>query len=62
MKTTESIRCKECGHRVMYKPRTHRSEYFVQVAWEDADYLVVRLDTYPSVWVLTDSQVQFEAR
>lgn len=26
MKTTESIRCKECGHRVMYKPRTHRSQ------------------------------------
>ena len=29
MKTTESIRCKECGHRVMYKPRTHRSEFTV---------------------------------
>jgi DNA-directed RNA polymerase subunit RPC12/RpoP len=29
MKTTESIRCKECGHRVMYKPRTHRSKSFL---------------------------------
>lgn len=28
MKGTEQIRCKECGHRVMYKPRTHKSEYF----------------------------------
>jgi DNA-directed RNA polymerase subunit RPC12/RpoP len=27
MKNTEQIRCKECGHRVLYKPRTHRSEY-----------------------------------
>ena len=23
---TEPIRCKECGFRVLYKPRTHRSE------------------------------------
>jgi DNA-directed RNA polymerase subunit RPC12/RpoP len=22
----DPVRCKECGHRVMYKPRTHRSE------------------------------------
>lgn len=41
MKTTESIRCKECGHRVMYKPRTHRSEYYFHLDWEDADCLVV---------------------
>jgi len=26
MRVTEAVRCKECGHRVMYKPRTHRSE------------------------------------
>ncbi|KAK6904160.1 DNA-directed RNA polymerase I, II, and III subunit RPABC4 [Kwoniella mangroviensis CBS 8886] len=25
MKTSELIRCRECGHRVMYKPRTTRS-------------------------------------
>ena len=54
MKTTESIRCKECGHRVMYKPRTHRSECFVQVMWEDADYLVVRLVTHPARGGLAD--------
>ncbi|WWC59041.1 uncharacterized protein I303_101587 [Kwoniella dejecticola CBS 10117] len=24
MKTSELIRCRECGHRVMYKPRTTR--------------------------------------
>jgi DNA-directed RNA polymerase subunit RPC12/RpoP len=62
MKTTESIRCKECGHRVMYKPRTHRSEYFVQVVWEDADYLVVCLVTHLFRLTLANSQVQFEAR
>ena len=26
IRVNETIRCKECGHRVMYKPRTHRSE------------------------------------
>lgn len=25
MQPSEFIRCKECGHRVMYKPRTTRS-------------------------------------
>jgi hypothetical protein len=54
MKTTESIRCKECGHRVMYKPRTHRSEYFVQVMWENADYLVVCLITHSARGGLAD--------
>ena len=29
MKVSETIRCKECGHRVLYKPRTHRSELLV---------------------------------
>ncbi|ORY21461.1 DNA directed RNA polymerase [Naematelia encephala] len=24
LKANEAIRCKECGHRVLYKPRTHR--------------------------------------
>ncbi|GFZ49010.1 hypothetical protein JCM24511_06759 [Saitozyma sp. JCM 24511] len=28
MKNTEQIRCKECGHRVLYKPRTHRIVQF----------------------------------
>lgn len=26
IKMGELIRCRECGHRVMYKPRTHKSE------------------------------------
>ncbi|KLT41567.1 hypothetical protein CC85DRAFT_286341 [Cutaneotrichosporon oleaginosum] len=30
IKMGELIRCRECGHRVMYKPRTHKSEYFGQ--------------------------------
>jgi hypothetical protein len=46
----------------MYKPRTHRSEYFVQVVWEDADYLVVCLVTHLFRLTLANSQVQFEAR
>ncbi|KAK1926615.1 DNA-directed RNA polymerases I [Papiliotrema laurentii] len=24
----DPVRCKECGHRVMYKPRTHRIVQF----------------------------------
>ncbi|OCF42094.1 DNA-directed RNA polymerase I, II, and III subunit RPABC4 [Kwoniella heveanensis CBS 569] len=28
MKTSELIRCRECGHRVMYKPRTTRIVQF----------------------------------
>lgn len=28
MQPSEFIRCKECGHRVMYKPRTTRSRLF----------------------------------
>ena len=62
MKTTESIRCKECGHRVMYKPRTHRSEYFIQVVWEDAYCLVVCLVTHHIRLGMANNQVQFEAR
>ena len=62
MKTTESIRCKECGHRVMYKPRTHRSECFVKVVWKDADYLVVCLVTHHIRLGMANNQVQFEAR
>ena len=32
VKPSETIRCKECGHRVMYKPRTHRSEFVPSIA------------------------------
>jgi DNA-directed RNA polymerase subunit RPC12/RpoP len=41
MKNTEQIRCKECGHRVLYKPRTHRSEYSDPVL----DYIVYPVGT-----------------
>lgn len=45
MRGTEQIRCKECGHRVMYKPRTHKSElYRLQKKGIRADPIVVRLN------------------
>ncbi|RXK42088.1 DNA-directed RNA polymerase I, II, and III subunit RPABC4 [Tremella mesenterica] len=28
IKSGENIRCKECGHRVLYKPRTYRIVQF----------------------------------
>ncbi|KAG8718126.1 DNA-directed RNA polymerase core subunit rpc10 [Ceratobasidium sp. 394] len=29
IRSREPIRCKECGHRIMYKKRTTRSEYSI---------------------------------
>lgn len=36
---TEPIRCKECGHRVLYKPRTHRSELLLLASFDAYDPL-----------------------
>ncbi|KAF8528900.1 hypothetical protein BU17DRAFT_37777, partial [Hysterangium stoloniferum] len=37
IKSREPIRCRECGHRIMYKKRTKRSEFFVRPPRSFAD-------------------------
>jgi len=60
MRTSEAVRCKECGHRVMYKPRTHRSEFWVEHSGRLADWqlFVYHLNYLQPLTI----QVQFEAR
>ncbi|WVQ76641.1 hypothetical protein IAR50_006315 [Cryptococcus sp. DSM 104548] len=55
MQPSEFIRCKECGHRVMYKPRTTRSES--RTSWRAS---LTKNDFY--FLSLATAVVQFEAR
>lgn len=59
----ELIRCRECGHRVMYKPRTHKSES-AQLASLSMYPKLTRSCTLPlrDLEGETNVQVQFEAR
>jgi len=50
IKSREPIRCRECGHRIMYKKRTKRSTFFYSV-----DYLLEFI-------LCSQIVVQFEAR
>lgn len=50
IKSREPIRCRECGHRIMYKKRTKRSAYSAQGC------------SYSPVIDYGQTVVQFEAR
>jgi DNA-directed RNA polymerase subunit RPC12/RpoP len=59
MRQGEQIRCKECGHRVLYKPRTHRSESLtICIPGELADErsrmsrLLTSLSQHSSEWAI----------
>ncbi|KAJ7069648.1 hypothetical protein C8F01DRAFT_977619, partial [Mycena amicta] len=38
IKSREPIRCRECGHRIMYKKRTKRSPFLHRFAHPNVDF------------------------
>lgn len=53
----EPLRCKECGHRIMYKQRTKKSKSLFFTSIFDLLFYILLL-----IWLVFDKVVQFEAR